>query len=317
MRKVLAAVLAFASGLQPAVVSAAGGSKQAPVVNIGLPAATIKTTDLPVLTVPQALTASSPLKAADQVQAAASSDVKAADAQQAAPEAQSVQAAQAFDGAGKAKASDYVAAGSFIGAGVALSGAVSAIPAAPLAVEITRLSLSKKPVSAPRPARQRAADYIESGLLAVPVLIFAALETKWFGTSGWLGPAMAGTMAFASGAIHETLGRSRRELVGGWQASHDQRYRVGWNGQIRDVRGHKYGEDRYDEKVDGEVTPREQAAVRVTAALSGAAMLWMAGASMDAFVAYNLTLAALHGMGWYKDAKNPRPAPVQARGYDR
>ena len=62
--------------------------------------------------------------------------------------------------------------------------------------------------------------------------------------------------------------------VGGWQASHDQKYRIDPStGKLRDIRGHKYGSDRYEEYAPGPVGPRATVLIAAAAILGAAAFI--------------------------------------------
>lgn len=82
---------------------------------------------------------------------------------------------------------------------------------------------------------------------------------------------------FGGHGMRQFVERARGEIVGGWQASHDQRYRVGMDGRLRDVRGHKYGEDRYDRWASGATDARERLILRLAAAATGLAFALKAG----------------------------------------
>src|SRR5206468_9469794 len=99
----------------------------------------------------------------------------------------------------------------------------------------------------------------------------------------------------ASRGMEQMLAQSRRRIVGGWQASHDQKYRVDpSNGELKDVRGHKYGEDRYEEYEDGAVSAGERLWTRMAGTLLGAALLssWSGPAALLFSGALTLAFAA-------------------------
>lgn len=114
----------------------------------------------------------------------------------------------------------------------------------------------------------------ETGMTMVPFAVAALVLKGNVHEPAVLVPSMLALWAAAYWAMVKTLGGLRSVVVGGWQASHDQRYRVDTNtGNLKDVRGHKYGEDRYEEMRDGEVAWRAKTAMALAAALAAAAFL--------------------------------------------
>lgn len=130
---------------------------------------------------------------------------------------------------------------------------------------------TKEPSS---PAKTAAWETVEVGATTVPFLIAAAIMKLNLGESAWLIPSMLALWGAGFWAMRSHLSTIRRKVVGGWQASHDQRYRVDpSNGQLKDVRGHKYGEDRYEEYQNGPVGRTATALIGAAAVLGAAAFL--------------------------------------------
>lgn len=159
--------------------------------------------------------------------------------------------------------------------------------------------------------RQKAFDLAEMGQVAVAahfVSIFPNALTH--GTAAH--PLAMGALWWgASEAMASMLAQSRRTVVGGWQASHDQRYRVDPNtGNLRDVRGHKYGSDRYEEYAPGRVGPTE----RILAATLSAAMglLWV-GADLKNALLYAATFGLAAAVAAIVRARRaPAPPRIQS-----
>lgn len=309
--------LALLVAVQPMAASASGSGRLVEVPKTDLAA------PIPVLTpafsqlpkVPDASQAMPAIKAGQDVVGPMSWTPPP----QAAPEQQSAQSAVTFDGAAKPKPMSpvqAVSAGVAVAGGLALSAFVPGLPAAPLAVEAARASTTSRLHPERRSLGSRMKDYAETALIAVPFVFAAAFAAGWGGTVAAAG--VAGIWALGSHAMIDNIANLRSRIVGGWQASHDQKYRHDLGtGQLRDIRGRKYGEDRYDEKAPGEVTPAEQAALRMIGATAGTIGLFLARATPQEFLVFNLTLAGIYGLGWLRHRLNPPPPPLVARPHDR
>lgn len=311
--------LAVLMALQPLAASASGSGRlvEAPKTDLSapIPVLTPALSQLPKIPdASQAVQAMPAIKAGQDVVGPMSwtkPDV--------APEQQSAQAAVTFDGSAQPKkmsAVQAVTAGVAVAGGVALSAFVPGLPAAPLAVEAARASTTPRLYPEKRSFGSRVKDYAESALFAVPIAYGTFLAAGWGGMVAAAG--IAGLWAIGAHAMIESIGQTRSRIVGGWQASHDQKYRHDLGtGELRDIRGRKYGEDRYDEKAPGEVTPAEQAAIRTIAATAGAIGLFLAHATPQEFLVFNLTLAGLYGLGWLRHRLAPPPPPPDVRPHDR
>ncbi|MFH2203531.1 MAG: hypothetical protein ABIJ96_10480 [Elusimicrobiota bacterium] len=139
-------------------------------------------------------------------------------------------------------------------------------------------------------------SFVIAGVVAHSILMPAALAAMWF----------FGTQL----ALHQ-LADLRAQVVGGWQASHDQRYRVGRDGQLHDVRGRKYGEDRYEQYAPGKVRSGERFAMRLAASALG--LLWLTSTGLIGLLAYN---AALAGLFMVEDYVISRRGPPPAKPID-
>lgn len=159
---------------------------------------------------------------------------------------------------------------------VLASAAVPGGAAMPSVYALARYSSERasRPQPEPAPLGRRLAERAESHLallaMAVPAFIAHA-----FVANGMAATLIAVLMALGSAAGMETLlGDRRNRVVGGWQASHDQRYRVDPStGVLKDVRGHKYGEDRYEERQPGPVGAGERLWMRLVSAGAGALLV--------------------------------------------
>ncbi|HVE13869.1 MAG TPA: hypothetical protein VNI01_10780, partial [Elusimicrobiota bacterium] len=151
------------------------------------------------------------------------------------------------------------------------------LPLPILAYEALRLRYAR-PVAKPAESLgRRLGVYAEAAVMLVGSLALFGWISSLVSMAAGIGlfPFLLAAIARVAGSAGiEAIGKDRRVIVGGWQASHDQRYRIGGDGQLRDVRGHKYGEDRYEEWQNGPVTPWERFAVRAAAALLASA--WVA-----------------------------------------
>lgn len=142
-------------------------------------------------------------------------------------------------------------------------------------------------------AKVRAFEFVETAMYGGGVALLAFVIASAVGAAFplALGPAMGLTSHVASRTMFDQLGGLRGKVVDGWQASHDQRYRVGGDGQLRDVRGHKYGADRYERYAPGAVGRTASALIRVAAAAIGAA--WLSGAGLAGWALYAAVFVGL------------------------
>lgn len=124
------------------------------------------------------------------------------------------------------------------------------------------------------PVKTAVVETAEVAAMSLPFAIAAFIMKANMADPAILIPSMLGLWALAFFAMRAHLAGTRSTVVGGWQASHDQKYRVDYNtGLMKDIRGKKYGEDRYDEREDGAVGPRALAAMGTAAAVAAAAFL--------------------------------------------
>lgn len=117
---------------------------------------------------------------------------------------------------------------------------------------------------------KRAWEIAEVGAVSLPFHIASLIALA--NGSPWAPAIQAAIWSLGHFAFTHRLADLRSTVVGGWQASHDQKYRVGQDGRMRDVRGHKYGSDRYEEYAPGPVSTREKLAL--ASASAAAAVLW-------------------------------------------
>ncbi len=132
-------------------------------------------------------------------------------------------------------------------------------------------------------------------------------------------PALAGALWALGGAeMIRYLGSLRSVIVGGWQASHDQKMRHDYGtGELKDIRGKKYGEDRYDEKMPGPVSARERAVLDIVAV--GLGLPWVLGGGAAAVGLYLLSAAAAIAVrrAWQKTRPKPRTATAKDAIFER
>lgn len=203
------------------------------------------------------------------------------------------------------------------------SAGATAVPA--LTVSSPRLGLSRPTLranhvsgragpEAPRSqARKRFFEFAETAVAGAVPALSAGLLVPWLGGSVWLAPAMAMAAHAASSVMFSSLGAARGVVVDGWQASHDQRYRVGGDGRLRDVRGHKYGADRYERYAPGAVGTTASRLIRASAFAVGA--LWLLGAAPAAYALYAGAFASLEAVSAWARARAQRPAgPISDEG---
>jgi len=168
-----------------------------------------------------------------------------------------------------------------------------AVPLAPLAYAFYKY---RKDLKAVGPAEsksfaRRLNEAAEASMGGILGLIGAGIATLAVSNPLIWAAAMAGSAFLAEVGMAESLSKLRSYVIGGWQASHDQKYRVGYDGRLHDVRGHQYGEDRYEAMAPGPVGPAARFFMRSAAAWAG--LLWFAGSGAAALLVYNLVLALL------------------------
>ena len=129
-----------------------------------------------------------------------------------------------------------------------------------------------EPVS--HPLAKAAFESVDMAAVTIPFSIGALILRGAFSDPILLTGAMLALWGLAFYAMRSHLGDVRSTVVGGWQASHDQKYRTDYStGLQRDIRGKKYGEDRYDERAPGAVGRTATLLLAGTAALGAAAFL--------------------------------------------
>ncbi len=175
--------------------------------------------------------------------------------------------------------------------------------------------LSRQTEQAPTPAvripfRQRYNETIELGGTSLGMQVLTGIVHLALGAHASF-PAIAGALWMLFGASLITQLRTLRGvLVGGWQASHDQKYRVDTStGRLRDVRGRKYGEDRYDVYAPGPASTRERAVIDAASFLFG--LPWVLPAGPKAVALYTLGAAATYGARRLYRRLRPEPPPAQ------
>jgi len=195
---------------------------------------------------------------------------------------------------------------------------IALTPALPAAVEASRLAHLPSPKIPKEGVLDKVGQAVESAAIAVPFALAASLAAAAFAGGPWLVPALAVIGYGAAAAMRMNLAQRRSIIVGGWQASHDQRYRVSHvDGQLRDVRGHKYGQDRYDATVPGPVSKYEEAAFRLVAASAGLLALSALGAERMEIAAYNLALGGLYALSWLRAAQRGPYRPPLVEQHER
>lgn len=129
-----------------------------------------------------------------------------------------------------------------------------------------------KPVMGP--VKTAVVETAEVAATMIPFAVAALIMKGAMSNPAILIPSMLGLWALAFYAMRSHLAGVRSTVVGGWQASHDQKYRVDPNtGRIRDIRGHKYGSDRYEEWQAGPVGPLATGLIGAASAVAAAASL--------------------------------------------
>lgn len=164
-------------------------------------------------------------------------------------------------------------------------------------------------------ARVRATEFIETAMYGGGVALLSFFVASALGGTFplLLGPAMGLTSHVASHTMFDQLGGLRGRVVDGWQASHDQRYRVGGDGRLRDVRGHKYGADRYERYAPGPVGRAASILIRSAAVAAGA--VWLSGVGLTGWALYAAVFVGLEVIAARQRAKAARDAgPVSDEG---
>lgn len=164
-------------------------------------------------------------------------------------------------------------------------------------------------------AKVRAIEFVETAMYGGGVALLSFVIASALGATFPLlvGPAMGLTSHVASHAMFDQLGGLRGRVVDGWQASHDQRYRVGGDGQLRDVRGHKYGADRYERYAPGPVGRTASILIRSAAVAAGA--VWLSGVGLTGWALYAAVFAGLEILAARQRAKAARDSgPVSEEG---
>jgi len=151
------------------------------------------------------------------------------------------------------------------------------------------------PTETPQPSiplKQRLGETVEMGGIALVWQLLSGLVFLIAGAHASY-PALAGMLWVMGGSTGiDYLAQLRSTIVGGWQASHDLRMRHDYStGQLKDIRGRKYGEDRYDEFAPGRVSERERLVVDGTALTLGLPWIWGAGPKAIALYAGSAALS--------------------------
>jgi hypothetical protein len=129
-------------------------------------------------------------------------------------------------------------------------------------------------IRAAGPVKTAIAETAEVATLMIPVAFIAMILKATMSNPALLIPSMIALWAAGAWAMRGHLGSLRSTVVGGWQASHDQKYRVDpGTGRLKDIRGHKYGSDRYEEWAAGPVGKLATGLIAASAAVAAAAFL--------------------------------------------
>lgn len=182
-----------------------------------------------------------------------------------------------------------------------------------------RLSRPSAPDAAPKapaiPLGQRAGETAELGVMAAGFHLLTGIGFLILGAHAAF-PLLAGAFwAFAGAELIKQLGNLRSVVVGGWQASHDQKYRVDPStGRMKDIRGRKYGEDRYDERAPGPVSPRERLVTDVAAFALG--LPWVVAAGPQAVALYAAGAAAVFAARRYLRSRRPAEATARRTNFE-
>ena len=187
--------------------------------------------------------------------------------------------------------------------------------AARLAPPTPRAAAPAEPIA----LRQRLGEAADLGVYALGMELVAGLVFAQFGGHPAFSALSGAVWALFGGEMISRLGGLRAVIVGGWQASHDQRMRTDYGtGRLRDVRGRKYGEDRYDAWAPGEVSRGERRALDAAAFLLG--LPWALAAGPKGAALYAAGAAAADLARRVRRRFHPEPPPARPNPnleYDR
>lgn len=160
-----------------------------------------------------------------------------------------------------------------------------------------------------RPFKDAALDAAEAGAFAAAFHILAGILFLAAGAHA-AHPILAGALwGLAASETIKHIARMHGRIVGGWQASHDQKMRHDYGtGELKDIRGHAYGEDRYDKWAPGEVSTRARAAIDVLSVLMG--LPWVLGGGPTAVALYLASAGSLIALRRLLAARAARTAPA-------
>lgn len=175
---------------------------------------------------------------------------------------------------------------------------------------------AQEPPPAPEPGPQPRGGLLaraEEGLLMAASTILPLIGTGIAYLAAGSNPLLyAGLLALVwfggSAAMVEAVADARSYVADSGVHSHDQRYRVGMDGRLRDVRGHKAGvNDRWERREKGEVG---RAARALAAAASGGIGLYFAAVSPAAALLYGVLLTGfLAAQAAFARLGRPPPPP--------
>lgn len=124
------------------------------------------------------------------------------------------------------------------------------------------------------PVKTAVMETVEVATLMIPLSFVAMIMKGTMSNPAIMIPAMIALWAVGAWAMRGHLAGLRSTVVGGWQASHDQKYRIDTGtGKLKDIRGHKYGSDRYEEWAAGPVGKLATGLIATSAAVATAAFL--------------------------------------------
>ena len=124
------------------------------------------------------------------------------------------------------------------------------------------------------PVKTAVMETAEVATMMIPLAFVAMIMRGTISNPAIMIPAMIALWAAGAWAMRGHLAGLRSTVVGGWQASHDQKYRIDpGTGQLKDIRGHKYGSDRYEEWAAGPVGKLATGLIATSAAVAAAAFL--------------------------------------------
>ncbi len=124
------------------------------------------------------------------------------------------------------------------------------------------------------PVKTAIAETADVATLMIPLAFISMIMKATMSNPALLIPSMIALWAAGAWAMRGHLGGLRSTVVDGWQASHDQKYRIDpGTGQLKDIRGHKYGSDRYEEWAAGPVGKLATGLIAASAAVAAAAFL--------------------------------------------